>query len=340
MNFDFTDDQQQIRSTARELLASRSAFERVRGHAEAGTQDDALTAQLGELGWPGIAVSEAHGGQGLGMVELVILLEALGEACAAVPMRGTALAALMIEHGGSADQQTRWLPGLAAGELCGALGTMTGGAAELVPDAVGADVVVLVDPDGAATLHAAADLDIKDVAAIDPTRRYARVTGDVDGDQLPGDVDGGLRRAEVAVAAGLVGVSQRALDMTVAFVKERKQFGVPVGSFQAVGHTCAQMLFDTEGARSATLFGAWAADADPAQLPLGAAMAKASASAGGRATTASAIQLHGGIGFTWEADLHWLYKRAQLDSAFLGGPGAHRARVSALSAQRVAAAAR
>jgi alkylation response protein AidB-like acyl-CoA dehydrogenase len=340
MNFDFTDDQREIRSTARELLASRSTWDRVREHAEAGTQDETLYAELCELGWAGIAVGEEHGGQGLGAVELVILLEALGEACSAVPLRGTTLAALFVEHAGSPGQQAQWLPGLTSGALRGALGPSRDGVAELVPDAVGADVVVLLDDDGGASLVAAADAQVEPVASIDPTRRYARVTakaGDVD--RLAGDTSVALRIAEVAVAAGLVGVSQRAQDMTVAYVKERKQFGVPVGSFQAVAHKAAQMLFDTEGARSATLFGAWAADADPEQLALGAAMAKASASAGARATTAAAIQLHGGIGFTWEADLHWLFKRAQLDAAYLGTPGTHRARISTLSAQRVAAAA-
>jgi alkylation response protein AidB-like acyl-CoA dehydrogenase len=340
MNFDFTEDQREIRSTARELLASRSTWERVREHAEAGTQDEALYRELGELGWPGIAVAEEHGGQGMGMVELVILLEALGEACAAVPLRGTALAALFIEHVGSPQQQAEWLPGLASGQLRGALGTWRDGVGELVPDAVGADVLVLVDEDGSASLVPAGDATVEPVASIDPTRQYARVTVAGGADLLAGDTSEALRCAEVAVAAGLVGVSQRALDMTVAYVKDRKQFGVPVGSFQAVAHKAAQMLFDTEGARSATLFGAWAADADTDQLPLGAAMAKAAASAGARTTTAAAIQLHGGIGFTWEADLHWLYKRAQLDAAFLGGPGTHRARISALSARRVAASAR
>jgi alkylation response protein AidB-like acyl-CoA dehydrogenase len=340
MNFDFTEDQREIRSTARELLASRSTWERVREHAEAGTQDAALYRELGELGWPGIAVAEEHGGQGMGMVELVILLEALGEACAAVPLRGTALAALFIEHVGSPQQQAEWLPGLASGQLRGALGTWRDGVGELVPDAVGADVLVLVDEDGSASLVPAGDATVEPVASIDPTRQYARVTVAGGADLLAGDTSEALRCAEVAVAAGLVGVSQRALDMTVAYVKDRKQFGVPVGSFQAVAHKAAQMLFDTEGARSATLFGAWAADADTDQLPLGAAMAKAAASAGARTTTAAAIQLHGGIGFTWEADLHWLYKRAQLDAAFLGGPGTHRARISALSARRVAASAR
>ena len=124
----------------------------------------------------------------------------------------------------------------------------------------------------------------------------------------------------------------RALEMTVAYVKERKQFGVPVGAYQAVSHRCAQMLLDTEKARSTAAFAAWTADADPERLAEAAAMAKAAASDAGREVTASAIQAHGGIGFTWEADVHWLYKRAQLDAALLGGAKRHRARVAAILA--------
>jgi alkylation response protein AidB-like acyl-CoA dehydrogenase len=122
--------------------------------------------------------------------------------------------------------------------------------------------------------------------------------------------------------------------MTVEYVKDRKQFGVPVGSFQAVSHRCAQMLLQTESARSAAYFAAWAADADPERLPEGAALAAAAAADGGREVTASAIQAHGGIGFTWEADVHWLYKRAQLDTALLGGAGRHRAALARLGAAR------
>ena len=115
---------------------------------------------------------------------------------------------------------------------------------------------------------------------------------------------------------------ERALEMTVAYVKERKQFGVPVGAYQAVSHRCAQMLLDTEKARSTAAFAAWSADADPERLAEAAAMAKAAASDAGREVTASAIQAHGGIGFTWEADVHWLFKRAQLDARCWAAPSA------------------
>src|SRR3954462_8600154 len=163
MNFDLSDDQHQIMRTARELLANRSTMERVRTAAEAGRYDDDLFKEVSELGWPGIAIAEEHGGQGLGMVELAVLLEELGYACAVTPFLGTVLAALVIEHAGSSDQRSRWLPKLAGGEARGALGTT----AELVPDAPGADVVVLVDTDaGTATLIEGSDA-VEEIASID-----------------------------------------------------------------------------------------------------------------------------------------------------------------------------
>jgi alkylation response protein AidB-like acyl-CoA dehydrogenase len=329
MNFDFSEDQRTIKATARELLASRSPFERVRAAAEEGRYDDALWRELCELGWPGIAVPEEHGGQGLGAVELAVLLEELGYAVAAVPLLGSALAALAIEHAGDGEQRARWLPGLASGELTGAFG----GVRDLIADAAGADVIVLVES-GAPRLVARADADVEPVDAIDPTRRYARVRGD--GPALGGDVAGALGRAGAAVAAEVVGVCQRALDMTVAYVSERKQFGVPVGSFQAVGHRCAQMLLHTEGARSAAYFAAWAAGAAPERLAEACGLACAAAAEAGVEVTGSAIQAHGGIGFTWEADVHWLFKRAQLDAALLGSGSRHRIALARAVAARPA----
>jgi alkylation response protein AidB-like acyl-CoA dehydrogenase len=123
--------------------------------------------------------------------------------------------------------------------------------------------------------------------------------------------------------------------MTVEYVKDRKQFGRPVGSFQAVQHRCALMLMQTEGSRSATYFGAWTADADRDRLIEGASLAKATSSNAGVEVTGSAIQAHGGIGFTWEADVHWFFKRAQLDAAYLDGTRVHRARLASLAAERV-----
>jgi alkylation response protein AidB-like acyl-CoA dehydrogenase len=328
MNFDLTTEEREIKRTARDLLAARSSFERVRAAAESQLYDDGLWRELSDLGWPGIAIGEEHGGQGLGAVGLAIVLEELGYAVAAAPLLSTALAALAIEHAGSAAQRARWLPGLASGEITGALG-----AHDLVPDGDSAEVMVLL-VDGHARVVERGNADIEPFATIDPTRHFARVSGD--GEPLPGDVVGAVDRAAAAVAAELVGVSQRALDMTVAYVKQREQFGVPVGSFQAVGHRCAEMLLHTEAARSAAYYAAWVADAAPDRLAEAATLAKAAASEGGREVTASAIQAHGGVGFTWEADVHWLFKRAYVDAALLGTPGFHRARLARLVAAQTA----
>ncbi len=338
MDFGFTDDQREIQRTARDLLGERATPARVREHAEARMLDSALWKELSELGWPGIAVSEQYGGQGLGQIELSILCEELGRALAPVPFLASAMAATVIEHGGSDQLREKWLPGLASGETVGALGAAVDGTAELVIGAPDAQVIVLVEDDGGARVLAAEDAELTAIESIDPTRSAASVSGGDSGDELP---DGcvGLGRALICVSSELVGVCDRALAMTVEYVKDRKQFGVPVGSYQAVSHRCAQMLLDTEKARSTAAFAAWTADADPERLAETAAMAKAAASDAGREVTAAAIQMHGGIGFTWEADVHWLFKRAQVDAALLGGAGRHRAQIAAILADKVSASA-
>jgi alkylation response protein AidB-like acyl-CoA dehydrogenase len=346
MDFGLTDDQRDIQRTARELLGERAKMERVRevieSHPPARTSDEALWRELCELGWPGIAISEQHGGQGLGAIELSILCEELGRTLAPVPFLASVMAACVIEQAGSAEQRERWLPGLASGETIGALASASEGTAELVVSGAEAGVIVLIEGDGSGRIVTPDEAEVSPIAAIDPTRSAARVSAG-DGDPThPGALEHGcpgLARALVAVSSELVGVCERALDMTVEYVKERKQFGVPVGAYQAVSHRCAQMLLDTEKARSATAQAAWSADANPEGLAEAAAMAKAAASDAGREVTQGAIQLHGGIGFTWEADVHWLYKRAQVDSALLGGAGHHRARLAEILAERVGASA-
>jgi alkylation response protein AidB-like acyl-CoA dehydrogenase len=337
MDFGFTDDQREIQRTARQLLAERARPERVREHAEAGRSDTTLWSELCELGWPGIAVSEEYGGQGLGRIELSILCEELGRSLAPVPFLGSAMAATVIEHSGTPEQRERWLPGLASGETVGALGSATDGVAELIVSGAEAHVLVLVEEDGAARVLAADDAELTPLASIDPTRSAARVLVADDAGESLDDASAGIARSLVAVSSELVGVCDRALEMTVAYVKERKQFGVPVGAYQAVSHRCAQMLLETEKARSTAAFAAWTADADPDGLAEAAAMAKAAASDAGREVTASAIQAHGGIGFTWEADVHWLFKRAQIDAVLLGGAGHQRARLASIIADRVGA---
>jgi alkylation response protein AidB-like acyl-CoA dehydrogenase len=337
VNFDYSDDQQAIKSTAHEFLASRYNLEKVRALAEAGEYDDALWGEISELGWPGIFVGEEHGGQALGQVELTILMEELGYVVAPSPFFSNAAAGLAIHHAGSDEQRERWLPGIASGEHRGAAGVASNGAAPLVPDADSADVLVLIE-DGSATLVEAGDASIEKVETIDSTRRFFRVQAN-DGEALEGDVEGAHDRIAVAVAAELVGVAQRAMEMAVDYAKERKQFDRPIGAYQAVSHRCAQMLLEVEGARAATLYASWAADHEAESLPLAASMAKAYASDAGWRVTASALQVHGGIGFTWEHDLHFFLKRARTDADLFGAAREHRDRVAELAGLSRSAAA-
>jgi len=331
MNFDLNDDQREVKNTAHDLLSRRSSFEQVRKAAEDGGYDDSLWKELAELGWTGIGIGEDHGGVGFGVIEVALLAEELGYAVTPSRFLANAMAGLMLSSAGSEDQKGRWLPGIASGEAPGTVAYARDGVAELVPDAGGAAVIVLVEGDRA-TVVEAGDATIETIETIDPTRSYARVTANGGGETLDGSVEAGLDRAEVVLSAELTGIAQRALEMTVAYVKDRKQFGQPVAVFQAVSHGCAEMFLETESARSATYGGATAADSDPENLPFAASIAKATAAEAGLRVTRKAIQLHGGIGFTWEADVHWLFKRAHLDASQLGRAHEHRARIARLAA--------
>jgi alkylation response protein AidB-like acyl-CoA dehydrogenase len=327
MYFQLTDEQREIKRTARDLLAKRSGPAQVREAAESRSYDESLWRQLCELGWPALAVPEVYGGSGLGTIELAIVLEELGYALTASPMLASAMASLVLNEAADERQRARVLEAIARDCAKAALGVED----ELVVDAQRAQAIVIVR-NGVAWLLDSSRAEIQAIETIDATRGYARVSGA--GERLPGDPSGALHKATVAVAAELVGVAQRALDLTVAYVKDRRQFGVPIGAFQAISHRCAQMLLLVEGSRSALYAAAWAVDADPSAGAELSSIAKAYASAAAIEVTASAIQAHGGIGFTWDADLHWLYKRAQLDAHLLGSAREHRTRLAQIVARR------
>jgi alkylation response protein AidB-like acyl-CoA dehydrogenase len=329
VNFDFTDDQHFIKRTAKEFLADRFRAEKVRRLAEEGAYDDELWREISELGWPGIFVPEASGGQGLGLVELVIVMEELGFALAPTPFMSNAAAGLVLQHAGSEEQRERWLPGIASGEARGTVGVLRDGVAPLVPDADSAQVIVLLDGDSG-TVVEASDATVEPVSTIDSTRRFAsvRATG---GEALAGRATPGLDRLETALAAELTGIAQRTMEMAVEYAKERKQFDRPIGTNQAVSHRCAQMLLEVEGARSITYYAGWVAENEPDSLSLAASMAKAYASDAGYRVAASSLQVHGGIAFTWEHDLHFFLKRARTDAALYGSARDHRERVAALA---------
>jgi alkylation response protein AidB-like acyl-CoA dehydrogenase len=324
VNFDFSDDQRAIKETARDLLANRFKLERVRELAESRTYADDVWSEISELGWPGIFIAEEHGGQGLGVLELVILAEELGYVLAPLPFLSNAAAGLVLQEAGADDR----LAALAAGESRGTVGVVRDGRAALVPDAAEADFIILIEGDHATLVERAA-AEVEPIDAIDPTRRYAAVQAG--GGESLGDVSGGRDLIATLVAAELVGISQRALEMAVEYAKDRKQFGRPIGSYQAVAHACAEMLKQVEGARSLVYYAGWTAGSEPDSFSIAASAAKAYASDAGWYVTSSSLQVHGGIGFTWEHDLHWFLKRAKTDGVLYGSARDHRERVAELA---------
>ena len=329
MNFDLSPEQRAIKLGARDFLAARSDLRAVRRQADAGAYDDTLWTAVGKQGWAGITLPEDCGGAGLGFVELAVVMEEFGYACVPSPLLSNTAAGILIAIGGSDDQKRQWLAAMASGEKRGAVGTVTADGSAIVADADGATVLILLDGDQAGLVETTA-AHVEQVAGIDPTRRFFRVRA-ARTEPLPGDVAGGLERIEVALSAELVGVGQRAMEMAVEYARQRHQFGRPIGAYQAVSHRCAEMLLEVESARSATYFAAWAADADPVALPVAASVAKAAAGEMGWKVAASALQVLGGIGFTWEHDLHFFLKRAAADARMFGSVSEHRDRVAGLS---------
>jgi alkylation response protein AidB-like acyl-CoA dehydrogenase len=328
MDFDFNDEQREIKSTARDFVAARFKPEKVRELAESESPyDDAIWKEMCELGWPGIAISEEHGGQGLGTLELVILQEELGYACAPSPMISNAYAGAVIQAAGSEEQKARWLPGIASGEQRGAA-ELTRDPDPIVGAASGSAILVLAEGEGAKLVETG-EARLERLDLIDTTRVYFAAFAD-GGDPLPGEIQVAADRGMVALAAELVGLAQRSLEMATAYAREREQFERPIGAYQAVSHRLAEMLWDVEEARSLVYYAAWCADAEPESLPLAASMAKARASDAANAVTHNAIQTFGGIGFTWEHDIHFFLKRARVGSQLMGSARVHRERVAAL----------
>jgi alkylation response protein AidB-like acyl-CoA dehydrogenase len=358
MNFELTDDQRAIKGTANEFLAARYKLETVRELAES---DDGFTddqwREVAELGWPGVVVPEQHGGLALGAIELLVIQEEMGYALAPSPLLSTVSAGLLLVAAGTDEQRERWLGPLASGERRGTLavwdehagwspdhsevetsnGHLT--ATKIaVPQAASADVLIVSGANGRHYLvETDADgVEITPENSLDPTRRLFTVKLE----EAPAEPLAAGRGAEVAqayativaaLAAENVGVAQRAMEMAVEYAKDRKQFDRPIGSYQAVSHRCAQMLLEVEGARSLSLWAGWALDHEPETGGRAASMAKAYASDAGFRVAASALQVHGGIGFTWEHDLHFFLKRAKANAYAFGDARWHRDRVAELA---------
>ena len=336
MFFALTEDQREFDAAVRGYLAERFDLDAVRAVVEAPGSDgnpDALWKAAGEQGWLAVLVPEEHDGLGLGLVEAQVIARALGAGVAPGPWRGTVLAAEAVRLAGSDEQQAAWLPRLAAGAAVGAL-TLRGTAPGPLPAVeygAAADVVVARSRDGLVLVEGAT---ASPRGSYDATTRLADVDAG-SGEALPGargEVVAELTdRATVLVAADLVGVAREALTRTVAYDREREQFGVPVGSFQAIKHALADLHVGVTMAEHAALYAAHAVDERLPDAPLAVSVAKAKASDAALQATGAMIQYHGGIGYTWEHEAHFFYKRAKRLAGQWGDADAHRDRIAELT---------
>lgn len=370
MDLRLSEDQRLIAESAADFLADAAAMTATRAAADGAAGFDAKLWQgLAELGWCGVHLPEAHGGLGLGPIELALLQEQLGRRLACVPFLDSAVAAaLLCDVGGAAAAQ--WLPALAAGTSIATLAHEADGARAWregsqwrvqgrwpqVLSANQADLLLLPanTDDGEEVLlalpRASAGLHLRELSTIDRTRRCAELTITepllleaqacvARGGELRAAMARQRALAALALAAEQVGVAQQCLDLSVAYTQERLQFGRAVASFQAVKHRCASMMVLVESARSA-VYGAAArlAEAPSArERELFAALALVEAHEAALFCAAEAIQLHGGVGFTWEYDPHLYFKRAQANSQRLGPPSAWLERVAVQLLDEVAA---
>jgi alkylation response protein AidB-like acyl-CoA dehydrogenase len=346
----------ELRAVARDLLAPTSAL------VTGGDPADADWQKLAQAGWPGLEVPEEHGGAGASLAEVGVVLEELGRAATASPFLGTVLAVGALRLVESSPARDARLAGIAAGDVVAAVAVPTGavdlaagqlpfrvdrangrarlvGSVRFVPDAPGADRILVVADDppyGPALVDVApgAGVEVRSTPVVDATRAFAEVVADgtpVDADRcwpFAGDPHELLVRGAIAVAVDSIGIAGAALDATVGYAAVRHQFGRPIGSFQAVKHACANVAVELTISRRlvADAVGRVVAGAPDADVAV--SMAKAHAVETGVAATGTALQLHGGIGYTWEHGLHVLLKRAVLNRSLFGSPAAHRARLA------------
>jgi len=369
MNFAFTEEQEELRKTVRQFLDAKSPEAAVREQMETDNGfDPAVWSQMGEqLGLQGLIVPEEFGGSGYSYVELGIVLEEMGRALLCAPFFSTVvLAANTLIHSDDAAAQAAHLPGIADGSTIATLaftepsgkwdesgitmeatasgdGFTLAGTKMFVIDGHTANLVLVAARTGkGVSLFAvegdAAGLTRTALSTMDQTRKQAKLEFAGTPATLVGTEGEGwtvlsrvLDLAAVGLAAEQVGGAQKVLDMAVEYAKVRVQFGRPIGSFQAIKHKCADMLLEVESAKSAAYYGMWCAAELNDELPSVASLAKAYCSEAYFHATAENIQIHGGIGFTWEHPAHLYFKRAKSSELLFGDPTYHRE----LLAQRI-----
>jgi alkylation response protein AidB-like acyl-CoA dehydrogenase len=352
MQFGLSESQQILKDTARKFFAGECPMAHTRKLMETETAyDPELWQKLAGQGFTGIIFPEEHGGMGLGKVELALLTEEAGYALLPGPLFSTLMAGAVIDACGSAEQKKKYLAPICGGEARATVALLESGASWdtsglkmniaggklsgtklFVTDAGVADLLVVVAGNGVFVADAkASGLSVRPMKGMDLTRKtYSVEFKNTPAEQLSDN--GGLGRAlEIATAAlsaEMTGGMQRVLETTVAYAKTRKQFGKPIGSFQAVQHMCADMYLETESARSAAYYAAWALEENVADAGVAVSIAKMYASDASRTVGNRGIQVHGGMGFTWENDLHLYYRRAKASETMLGDAGFHRERIA------------
>ncbi|MGA0239298.1 MAG: acyl-CoA dehydrogenase family protein [Acidimicrobiales bacterium] len=369
MNFAFSEEQDQLRDFVRSFLEDKSDEAAVREQMDTEQGfDEAVWNQMAEqMGLQALAIPEEYGGQGFGFIEQIVVLEEMGRALLCAPyFSSCVLAANTLLHSGDEDAKSAHLPGIASGETRATLafteengkwdesgitaqatasgdGYSISGTKMYVLDGHTANLMIVaartdagvslfaVDPSGAGVTTTA-------LSTMDQTRKQAKVVLDGANGSLIGTDGGGwdvlstvLDLAAVALAAEQVGGAQMCLDMSVEYAKVRVQFGRPIGSFQAIKHKCADMLLEVESAKSAAYYAGWCANEMNDELPSVASLAKSYCSEAYFHAAAENIQIHGGIGFTWEHPAHLYFKRAKSSELLFGDPTYHRE----LLAQRI-----
>jgi alkylation response protein AidB-like acyl-CoA dehydrogenase len=355
MDFELSEDQLALRAGARELLDGLASPTRVRAVMDAGGGFDAeLWKAMVEQGWTGIDLPESQGGLGLGAVEVAVLLDEVGRHAAPAPFLPNLLAVGALGHAGEERLVERLVGGDAIGCVAwssrpdavragrdGDAWSLTGRSdPSLFAPSAEVAVVFADDGEGSALFAVGVERPPGREPAMDRTRelgwlRFERTPATRLGGREA--VDALLDRGATYTSAEMLGGASRAMEMAVDYAKERVQFGRPIGSFQAVKHRCADMLVDVEGMRSTAYWAGWCIGAGHADASVAASTAKVWCSDASKRVMASSLQVHGGIGFTWEHDLHLFLKRAQLDQITFGDASFHRARLAALLRPRVEA---
>jgi alkylation response protein AidB-like acyl-CoA dehydrogenase len=332
LQFEFTEEQTMIRQMVADFVRDHGSSQQIRlaMASELGFDQQSWHTLSVDLGLVGLLMPVAHGGQGLKLIDMALVFEQLGGCLMPSPLLQTGvLAATLLSSLPDEEIQRQWLPRIAVGDCAVSLAMLVNGVAEYVLGAHCADILILCETDKNHRLYV---LDIgsgqhQDCIKVtrqpmmDQTRSASRVellkTGLLaryqiaEGAQVASAVDRSSQFSHVAVAAEAVGAAQSCLDKTVDYVKERRQFGRVIGSFQAVKHQLADMMISIEAARSAVYFSACSVDENASQLPEMAALARVQASEALTQCASQMIQLHGGIGFTWEHDAHLYFKRAR-----------------------------